>query len=355
MNKYFSIITALTICALTVGCSSKKTGQASSEKIPAEVKVITPDSIVFDWQDAYQEKLESFSANPDSRFDLCDLNNDGSPELIISPDSVATTKCEVYTYSDGALREFTQIGSEGQFWFIPSKSVIGYEYDGSGFVIGEYYSVSGNNLESALSYYNNAASASSGAAISYEVNSTDVAYGTYMEMLSEFTNPVTLSVGRKYSFGQESLNYALHYSESWGAVLSDAQKTAFRTKLLELAEEFPEPEMSKGYSPAFDICDLNGDDIPELILSVGTNPDDFCRIFVLQDDELAELSDPCGAGGEIKFDVSQKVYFSTNISGETVYQSFVNENLNDFKPSDNIIVCGRRYPVTDSGILAASL
>lgn len=354
MNKYFSIITALAMCSLTAGCSSKKTGQVS-DKTPSEIKVITPDSIVFDWQDAYKNKLESFSANPDSRFDLCDLNNDGSPELIISPDSVSATKCEVYTCSDGALKEFTQIGSEGQFSFIPSKSVIGYEYDGSGFVIGEYYNVIGNNLESALSYYNNAASASSGASISYEINSEDVTYGTYMEMLSEYTNPVTLSVGRKYSFGQDSLHYALHCSESWGAVLSDSQKAACRTKLLELSEEYPDPEMSKGYSPAFDICDLNGDDIPELIFSVGANPDDYCRIFVLQDDELTELDDSCGSYGEIKFDVSQKVYFSTNISGETVYQSFVNENLNNFIPSDNIIICGRRYPLTDSGIMAASL
>lgn len=354
MNKYFSVITALAICAAATGCSSKKTGTVSNDPSP-EIKIITPDSIVFDWQEAYRNKLDSFSASSDSRFDLCDLNNDGSPELIISPDTSASTKCEVYTYSDGSIKEFTQIGGGGQFSFIPEISVIGYEYDGDGFVIGEYYNVIGNNLESALTFYNNAASAASGAAISYEINSDDVTLSEYTNALAEFTDSCVLSVGRKYSFGDDSLNYAIHCSESWGAVLSDPQKEVCRTKLLELTEKYSAPEISKIYSPAFDLCDLNGDNIPELIFSVGANPDDFCHIFVFQDNELVELSEQCGSFGEIEFDVAQKVYYSTNVFGESTYQSFVNEQLDGFSPSDNIIICGRRYIANEAGITAASL
>ena len=173
MNRYISAaVAAAFICAVSAGCSSQKSRKSPDKN---NSKAISPASIVFDWQEAYENKLNSFSANSDSRFDLRDLNGDGSPELIISPDSQPSTMCKVYTYIDGAVQDLAELGANGAFFFAPASSAIGYEYDGDGFVIGEYFTITENQLESAVKFYNNSASAANGAAISDEINGESVA------------------------------------------------------------------------------------------------------------------------------------------------------------------------------------
>ena len=68
MNRYISAaVAAAFICAVSAGCSSQKSKKSSDKN---NSKPISPASIVFDWQEAYENKLNSFSANSDSRFDL---------------------------------------------------------------------------------------------------------------------------------------------------------------------------------------------------------------------------------------------------------------------------------------------
>ena len=350
-KNIYAVSVAALLCTFASGCSSQKTGQVSEITETAE-KVLTPESIVFDWQEAYESKLTSFSPSADSRFDIRDINGDSSPELIISPDTQSSTMCEVYTYSDGAVQKFTDIGSCGTFTYIPASDMIGYEYEGDGFVIGEYYNVSGDLLESAMTYYNNAGSAASGAAITYEVNGETVTLPDYETSLSEYTSQDCLELGRKYTFGTDSINYAIHYSESWGAVLTDAQKELYRSKLSELSETYSGLE---DYSLGFELCDLDGNDFPELIFSTGVFPEDICRIFVIQDEELTELNDTFGAFGEISFDITQKIFFSSDSTGSSKYQSLISTDLGGFNASESIMSCGRKYILSAESINSAFL
>ena len=100
-------------------------GCVNQEEIPEESSVpvvintgIDPRSIVFDWQTLYENKLNDFKkselCSDASRFDIYDINADGVPELIISPNDDAKTVCEVYSYADG-LEKITDIGSRGSF------------------------------------------------------------------------------------------------------------------------------------------------------------------------------------------------------------------------------------------------
>ena len=350
MNRYISAaVAAAFICAVSAGCLSQKSKKSSDKN---NSKPISPASIVFDWQEAYENKLNSFSANSDSRFDLRDLNGDGSPELIISPDPQPSTMCKVYTYIDGAVQDLAELGANGAFFFAPASSAVGYEYDGDGFVIGEYFTITEDQLESAVKFYNNSASAASGAAISYEINGESVALPDYDKALADYKNAQSLTVGRKYSFSPESLSYAVHSSESWGAVLSDKQKELFRTKISELAADYSDTAF---YSPAFEICDLNGDDSPELVFSSGTDIDNSCRIFTLADDKLIEVLSGFGSAGEVNYDISQKVVFFTNADGELSFDCIGDSAPESFTPSENLITFGRKYIADDDGITAALL
>ena len=85
-------------------------------------------------------------------------------------------------------RILAELGANGVFFFAPASSAIGYEYDGDGFVIGEYFTITEDQLESAVKFYNNSASAASGAAISYEINGESVALPDYDKALADYKN-----------------------------------------------------------------------------------------------------------------------------------------------------------------------
>ena len=103
LKKYIAAALAFSAMAATFGCAQEQPEEISE---PVVINTgIDPKSVVFDWQTLYENKLNDFKKSDaysiNSMFDLRDINADGIPELIISPDSEPKTVCEVYTYTDG--------------------------------------------------------------------------------------------------------------------------------------------------------------------------------------------------------------------------------------------------------------
>ncbi len=345
IRRILSITAALAAILSAFGCSGTNNSEVSEEVVINTG--IDPHSIIFDWQKSYEEKLKEFSSSSaysskNSRFDLYDIDLDGTPELIISPDIELSSVCEIYTYRN-ALEKVADIGANGAFRYIPSLGCIGYEYSGDGFVYGEYHSASENPSEPSVTYYNNLGSAAAGATISYEINNTEVTLAEYESAVQIYSGAAAVDLGRKYSFGEKSIDYALHCSQSWGAVLSDIQKNAYKKILSDIIANSPENDA------AFEIADLDGNNVPELILSTGFTDICDCHVYFLNEAVVNDLGTSCGQYGCFTFDVENSVFFSDG-KAETQCWSLNDADLDKFKPSENTMVCGRSYILTNDSV-----
>ena len=264
--KTLSVI-ACAAAVLTTGCSSK-TSTVPRDPEPTTAPV-APESIVFDWQSAYEAKLNEFKASPDfseglsgSMFDLMDLNADGTPELIISPDITPDSKCSIFMSVGGNITDVGTAGANGYFSYIPDKKLIGYTYAGQAFEVSEFSALEEGTIIVKDSFYNNRSSLSSGGVMKYQRNGEDIRIADYEKAVNEYNDMPSVSAGRKYSFDAESVNYALNCSESWSAVLNSKQKQAAMVTLLDLAK-------TADSDTAFELFDIDRDGIPEIIVSEG--------------------------------------------------------------------------------------
>lgn len=347
MNRKISVtlLAALIFGSLTA-CSDKNQEDGSSAK--GEFSAA--------WQTPFAEKLQEFKNSPDfdetvSAFDIADITGDSKPELIISTAVSGTDACRVYTMDGDSVKEVGNVGSCGKFSYIPELNVIRDEYVGTGFVIGKFISCSGSGLVNQLTYSDNSASASSGAAIYHKINDKEMLLADYQEAMSDYTDKAEIEVGRRYSFGEETLDYAVNSAESWSTVLNKKQKKLCREKLEGLLAATDESALDL----AFDLIDLNADGTPELLVSSGTYEEAEVQIFYLTGDTISLMEGTYGCNGTFTLDVKEKVFaYISQDSGNMSYWSIANPDFDaaSYKDQSNKISCGRRYPLNDAGISA---
>ncbi|MDE7364365.1 MAG: hypothetical protein K2N27_05695 [Ruminococcus sp.] len=347
------LISAMTVSVLVCGCSQNVTSIPESS-LPAEEVKISPQNITFEWQDAYLNKLNEYKKSSDfagstktgSRFDIFDITGDNTPELIISPNTNPQTTCKIFTFANGEITELGEAGNRGTFAYLPDIKLIKDEYQGTGFVLGKYISYKDGIFTTVLSYTDNSMSTSllSGTAIKYEIDGEEVLLPEYEQKLAPYKSETCISAGRKYTFGENTLNYAIKYSESWGAVMPSRQKELYREKLSELLLSSDE----QAY--AFELCDLNDDENPELIISNGTDDESTCEIYYFEDDELKHIDGTIGANGVFTFDTKQFI-LSSGVTRWGINDS--NFKADDYKHSDSLAEIGRKYRLNESNITVA--
>ena len=347
--KPFILAAVLTATAATVGCSDTKSN--SSPQSETVEQTISPESISFEWQKSFQDKLDEFKGSDgfssDSAFDLFDMTGDGNPELIISQGTDKTSACEIYTYTNGALTLVGTAGFEGTFEFLPEFGLTREEYRGDGFLIGKFKQIDHGELTNFLTYRDNSDSASEGVTIKHEINGEDMLLRDYEAALIQYVDTLKMHLGRKYTFGDDSLNYAIRRAESWGGVLGSKRKAVCRKKLSEIAAEIG----NDNRDAAFELCDLNGDDTPEIIVSTGSAPESTCRIYYFSGDELEQLEGEYGRYGRLFFDIGSLVFYNESETGFTYWSLADSEFTADkYKSSGSIMEAGRRFALTSTGI-----
>lgn len=346
-------ILALSLCTLLtlplVGCQNSDNSEISEE----ESAPVSPRSITYDWQDLYEGKIREFMSSEmysaedsgdvgKSMFDIHDLDSDGVPELIISPDTSTISKAQIYTVSENALISVGEIGNDGIFDFLPQQNLIHSEYEGQGFILGRYAVLEHSEITDFLTYSDNSSSASTGAVISHEINGEEVTLMQYKNTFAEYNAYTSFEIGRKYTFGDGSIDYALHCSENWFSVLTDEQKQLCKDKLTELASQNIE-------GSAFEFCDLNSDETPELIV---TTPDS-AFIYYFGEDTLSQLDGSYSDGSPLFLDIDNKVFYYNGTEG-TVYWSMASEEFSaqDYTSSGNIVEFGKKYILTEDTVLS---
>lgn len=354
LNKLTTIFLAFVLTSVTVSCSNQKKNSDSGD---SGINNVSPRSIVFEWQSIYEQKLSEFASTEnyseiaqngyeESRFDLFDINNDGTPELFISANNDHKTQCEIFTVSDGQILSVGSLGEYGSFVYYPELKLINDEYSGNGFVVGKFISFDGRSLNEYFSYSDNSGSASKGAEIKHEINGENLSLPEYDEAMEKYRNARTISIGRKYTFGASSIDYALHCSESWGAVLTPKQKELFGEQLKASLATATE----SGKDASFEFCDLNGDEMPELIVSEGTSDSDSCKIYYVSNNSLLELDGSYGYNGKLYFDNEQLVFYAIGDGSNNACWSLTNNNISSFNVSRSHMEVGRKYLLTEESI-----
>ena len=322
MKSIYAAAACMIFAAALSGCSDKKNNQSGKK---AGEAIISPRTFTFEWQEPYKAKLDEFRNSADyqesngvagSMFDIRDLNSDGIPELIISPsaDTDDDVRCTIYTYSGESVAEIGEIGSKGFFTFYPDTNIITNEFQGSGFVMGEFKRITGTEFQTEMTYYNNMDSVESGAVLRYEIDKKEVYLAEYNEKICAYTEQPSVIAGRRFTFGDSAVDHAIYCSEGWIAAASSDIKR------------------------------------PELIFSEGTSVEDSCRIFVYRDGELIECSEKCGVNGRFGFDIEKLVFFTINPQTVDQYGSLTDISLEGYEKSDSLMECGRKYIVSDDTI-----
>ena len=356
----FKILSAsllsVAVTATMAGCETTK--QISKNDTTENLRNVSPKSIVFEWQTPYTDML-NFFVNSDrysadkSMFDIRDLNFDGTPELIISPNTEHNTPCDIYTFFNHEIVSLGQMGNYGTLTYLPQsdKKLINEDYVGSGFVIGKYAYIENGKLVPELTYTDNSSSASSGAAIVHKINDREVSLPDYDKILEPYKTQRSLKIGRKYSFGEKSAEYAVRCAESWGAVLSNSQKSTVESLLRQQLSD----SVASGSDAGFEICDLNGDNIPEIVVSTGTEETNFCKVFYLSGESANLLDGDFGYKGRMFFDVEQQVFYALDSPLGTACWTLATADLSKFVPSANFMECGRKFILDEASIKFALL
>lgn len=348
MKNTRNIIILTSLLSLTAfsGCS-----KTSSDNTPNEPERVAPESISFDWQKPYESIIKDFQSSEDcsenSAFDLVDLDGDHSPELIISPSTEPKAVCRIYTCKSGTSSELGELCKGGKVVWLPEMELYKDEYQGESFTIGSYLSLENGEFTEKLNYYtsNNISS------VKHTINGDELLLPDYEEKLKPYNDAYTVVYGRKYGFGENAVKTALYRSESWGAVITSAERDAYRGKL----NEYLEACESSGEDAAFELFDVNNDNIPELVISQGSSESSKCLIYSISEGNIA-VSDPIGYAGAVSYDFAQNIMFY-----QTEENKYACASLSDEPIDSNITVdsltdraeFGRRYPLTAENIQLA--
>lgn len=177
-----------------------------------------------EWQTAYRQLLTEYRTTdgfmPEttgeisfgSRWDLCDINGDGIPELFISPDTSHAFGCKVYSFVDGEVvaletREGQTFGEYGLTKVCPELHLVRAYHFGMGTEMVGYYEFDGAVLTEVDRFVGTSVYISEelGTQDTYQRNGEDIYEKEYIDGIAEYEAHTWVeSVGRAYSFDDMS-------------------------------------------------------------------------------------------------------------------------------------------------------
>ena len=167
-----------------------------------------------DWKSAYRKVLVDFMTsderNDESRWDLKDIDNDGTPELLISPNMFHITGVRIYYYENGnavpirdAEGKITEYGAYGEVFVCSEEHLLcvsnihmGYEYQGT-------FKYSNHNI-TLIQRLGNDSGATETGDVKYTIDDDEVSENEYNKALNEINAKNWISSGRNYFIGDFS-------------------------------------------------------------------------------------------------------------------------------------------------------
>lgn len=162
------------------------------------------------WKNAYKAIVTEFKGiadNPaDAYWDLQDLDQDGTPELIIAEGTAHVSSTRLYYYEDGAAKQMLQddgqplhFGEYGEFLVCPEEHLAGISNTHMGFTYTDIRKYENHKLTRIL-FMDDNENAPGEETIEYKVNDEKVTKEEYeAKFKSDFESRNWTKVGTKYS------------------------------------------------------------------------------------------------------------------------------------------------------------
>lgn len=216
------------------------------------------------WKGAYKAALETFRQSvdftEDSLFSLRDINGDDIPELFISEGYYHSGEVHIYTF-DGELTEIGEKGSNGKVLYCADSGILLDGYMQGGEDHRKYYRLESDLLTELAYFYND--SGRPGTTV-YKINDVEISEEEYNSELGKYEGDF-IFLGRDFQFTDEFIEAALSEKDNWYDVYS------------ELLYGLGNSNVSEKWK--FSLYDINGDDIPELLISEGSSRVASCQIY----------------------------------------------------------------------------
>lgn len=260
-----------------------------------------------DWRQLYRNKLYDFMSSEkfteQSAFELCDMNGDAVPELIISEGTTHDSECHVYTYSphNDKFIDLGTLGFDGTIGYCSARNAILSRDASDGLEQGILYHLKNrNNLTKIMSY-----SKETNAATVYKINDKEVLGIYYRIALADYDLDSFEWLGRKNDLTREEIDSAL--TVPWRELYADTLRNI---------------RESEGYSCSyrFELYDINDDGIPELFISDGSSNTSSCSVYTVYNGEidfLYKFTDPY-----VRYYTKGKILKSSNNYGSHSFEEF---------------------------------
>lgn len=258
------------------------------------------------WKTVYSRYLKKLAKDKDSSniaFSINDLDDNGTPELILSEGTYHGAGCTIYTYKseNGKLKKLGSVGSYGTFDYDPENKIIESSWVGMGLVSSAQFRIKNEKMTQIIKFefWNMQGEEE------YALNGKNVSKKTYDKYADKYAVECRVPLGRAFSLTETDIKCALgshkNYKAAYKAFIADR-----------LSADSPEYR-----SGSYTIKDITNDNIPELFFNLGYR----YNIFTFKNGRMNFLGSANAAASETKSgigycDSEDMLMFSYNTYGQ---------------------------------------
>lgn len=140
------------------------------------------------WKGLYADELNRHIDSCSPKFNICDLDGDGMPELLISDESCHAACGGIFTVYTGKLYDLGNYGSWGEFQYDPVSKYILAGFTGQGETYGNVYKLENSKIVEIISFHEDPGTVSDKYKRKFEIDGKPVTKVAYQNELAKYTS-----------------------------------------------------------------------------------------------------------------------------------------------------------------------
>lgn len=208
-KELISLILITTFLVVLSGCSGlinhysdKSEITASSVPVSFQPESINEETI---WKELYADELKKHIDFDSPKFNICDLDRDGTPELLISDDQCHGANVEIFTIYNGELYDLGYYGSWGEVSYDPVSKYISSVFGNQVITFCNVYILKNGKMVEIASFYDNEGDTDA-PKLHFEVNNKTVTEDEYQtEWVKYNSNHDRNGFARKYDINESEI------------------------------------------------------------------------------------------------------------------------------------------------------
>lgn len=336
--KTKKLISALSAAAVLV----------SAMPVTAYVTADSDDPSVYEsWEEAYRKLLEdAYAVNPDfdfgnkegyeSKFELYDVDKDGTPELFMSKGGLRPDTCLVYSFYNKKLSDPLEVGTYGNAFCDPNAHYVVHYDTHMGDLNLAYYKLEKGEFTLEKTFFSNFLNEDATPRL-YKMDGKEVSETEFTSAKEEYDHFELIAHGRANSITHvDDIKSAITLFEN---PQYSTWQEAYAAKLQELEETGKYSFNLKDDASRFELYDIDGNGTPELFVSQSDARPFGCKVFSF-DGNCHEILE-AGAYGYISVAEGAPyiVYYDTHMgyTYETYYRFENNQAVLENSFEDNSV------------------